>query len=72
MAHVTEAQAGLWLANLSIEHGALPDRVDHRYVVGVNGRKLSGQDTAAIDTYREYADHLDEPVPPSAITGERR
>jgi hypothetical protein len=36
----------------------------------VNGRELSGQDTAAIDTYREHADHLDEPVPRSAITGE--
>lgn len=70
MAHLTEAQAGLWLANLSTEHGALPDRVDHWYVIGVNGRELSGQDSAAIDTYREHVDHLDESVPHSAITGE--
>lgn len=70
LAHLTEAQAGLWLANLSTEHGALPDQVDHWYVIHVNGRELSGQDTAAINTYREYADHLDETVPPSAITGE--
>ncbi|MGR6805339.1 hypothetical protein ACU6VI_03380 [Sphaerotilus natans] len=67
--HLTEAQAGLWLANLSCEHGKLPDTTDHWHVVRVEGCTLSGQDTAAIEAYREHADHLDEEVPVNEDTG---
>lgn len=70
MLHLTEAQAGLWLSSLSTEHGALPDCVDHWYIIGVDGHKLSGQDTGAIDTYIAYANHLDESEAPSEIKDE--
>lgn len=67
--HLTEAQAGLWLANLSCEQGALPENLDHWCVITVQGRSLAGQDRIAIETYLENAAHLDEEVPPNPHTG---
>lgn len=64
LAHLTEAQAGLWLAMLSSEQGALPETTDHWYVINVDGRILSGLDLTAIATYLALADHLDVEVQP--------
>jgi hypothetical protein len=65
LAHLTEPQAGLWLANLSTEQGALPGTSNHWYVISVAGRSLAGQDTAAIAIYLAHADLLGEAVAPS-------
>lgn len=59
LASLTEAQAGLWLAGLASEQGELPDRIDHWCVISVAGRRLSGRDLSAIETYQASADRLD-------------
>ena len=59
---LTEAQAGLWLAVMAAETPGLPTSADHWAAIKVHGRQLTGLDTAAIETYLDHADHLDEPA----------